>query len=341
MKRSATALACLLACASPAAASLVTFQVYTGGVDVSTDGAVSTGNVATISAGIPSGASITAAYMYTATQWFAGGTDFSLSPPPGVQLNGNELTYDATFFNAGIAAARPEIRLSSHRADVTNIVAAAYDGLGGTYDFDYAETEFAGDIDGSALVVVFDDPTLSDRTVAILNGASSSTGDTATATFEDPLDPSAPGFDAELFLGINFSTGDSGQVSEIRLNGQLLSGNAGGFDDGIRSDGQLLTVGSFDDPISPPLPSSADDTERYDLTPFLSLGDTSLQINSFNGTNDDNIFLAVLDLTGTATITTPDDPGGPVIPPIPLPATGLLLLGALGLLGARQRLKSS
>ncbi len=63
--------------------------------------------------------------------------------------------------------------------------------------------------------------------------------------------------------------------------------------------------------------------------------------NSFNGTNDDNIFLAVLDLTGTATITTPDDPGGPVIPPIPLPATGLLLLGALGLLGARQRLKSS
>jgi hypothetical protein len=54
--------------------------------------------------------------------------------------------------------------------------------------------------------------------------------------------------------------------------------------------------------------------------------------DSFNASNDDNIFLAVLDLTGKATLPPPPPP-----PVVPLPASALLLAGAIGALGLRKQ----
>ena len=107
---------------------------------------------------------------------------------------------------------------------------------------------------------------------------------------------------------------------------------AGNNDDGLAiADGELITVGSFDDPYSGVLPTRENDHERYDLLDVVADGATNLLINTVNPTDDDNIFLAVLTFSGEADII--------VDPPseIPLPASIWLMLTALGGLGAFSR----
>lgn len=329
-----TLLATMLMTASlTATAGIATFETYTGSFGVSTDGVASNGDIRTISASIPAGSTITAAYLYTATQDHSNNNPaiFFNTPPSGVTLDGVEVSYDASFPNLGTKAVRPDINLSSHRADVTSIVQSGFDtNIGGIFDFDYSETGNNFNIDGSGLVVVYNDPALSEQTVAILNGAQSSDGDSFVVNLADPVDLTDPGQVAEMVLGINFSC--CGQDSQIDVNGTLLTENAGNDDDGISgSNGELITVGSFDDPFSGLLPSYANDSEKYDLRDVLADGTSDLMINTLNPTNDDNIFLAVLTFSGAADITTPA---------VPLPASIWLMLTALGGLGFFSRKNS-
>lgn len=315
-----------LLAASTASAALVGFQSYTGNVAMSTDGFGSSSGAGTISASALAGSTVVAAYLYTATY------DDS-SVPSTVTLNGTSVTYSATMPNATACC-----NLRSHRADVTSIVAPVINGgAGGVYNFDYNENN-ANDIDfidGSALVVVYRNPALPVASVGILDGFASVTGDTTSINFANPLDPDAPGFFAEMILGIGFSCCDS-QRSTVTVNGDVLTENAGNFDDGLDlANGSLFTVGSFDDPISAGGGNYENERERYDLSDYITAGDTTITVDTFNASQDDNIFLAGFYVSGVAGFNEP--------PPsaIPLPAGGLLLISAMAGLGLMRRRKTA
>jgi len=277
-------------------ASLTVFQTYNGNVGYSSDGFGSLSQSGIISASVPVGSTVLAAYLYTGV--------YSFSGPPAYDstLNGIDVNYGPLVPNATACCG-----IASARADVTATVAAVINGGGGgVYNFTVTEASEAQD--GEALVVVYSNPLLAVATVGILDGFASVTGDSATINFADPLNPLAPGFFAEMIIGDNFSC--CGQRSTITVNGQLMTENAGNFDDGeMAANGTLITVGSFDDPFSPLNPGYDTDTERYNLIPFITAGDTSITVRTINASEDDNIFLAVFHVTGEADITTvPDQP---------------------------------
>ena len=315
-----------------AKAALVSFQTFTGNVAASTDGWGGLDGVGTISASVPAGSTVVAAYIYSAT------FDPALrdppnpgqtTPPSAVTLNGMVVNYDVSNPNDTSCCS-----LSSHRADVTSIVSAAVGTGGGVFNFDIAENADNDRTDGHALVVVYSNPTLPEATVGILDGFADVTGDTTSINFADPLAPSDPDFFAEMVLGINFSC--CSQRSNVDVNGMLLTENAGNFDDGEDlGNGSLITVGSFDDPFSPSNPTYADDTERYDLSSFVTAGDTSIVIDTFNSSQDDNIFLASFYVSGIAGINEP-----PPTNVVPVPGAIWLFgvgLSGLGVFSRRRR----
>lgn len=302
-------------------ASLASFQSFNGNVALSTDGWGGSDGSGVISASAPNGSTVMAAYLYTATQG-------SSTVPTTVTLDGNSVSYTNTSANATACC-----NLRSHRVDVTSIVKPVIDGGGGgVYNFAVAEGSNNGSIDGHALVVVYSNPTLPNASVGILDGFASVTGDTTSINFAQPLAPADPGFFAEMFLGINFSC--CGQRSTINVNDSLLTQNAGNFDDGENeANGSLITVGSFDDAVSALNPTYADDHEHYDLSSFITAGDTSIKVDTINASQDDNIFLAAFYVSGEAGFNEPP----PSTPAIPLPAAGWLMITGLGGLAALRR----
>ena len=261
---------------------------------------------------------MTAAYLYQATN--------NTTSVQAITLDGNAVTFGPRVQNATACCS-----LASARADVTSLLAPVINGgAGGTYNFTIGEGS-SGVTDGTALVVVYELASLAETTVALLDGFASVTGDTATFNFATPLDPTAPGFVADMRLGIGFSFNSgntAGQTSTVDVNGTRITNNAGNFDDGAGANGALITVGGSDDPYSALLPDVLGDHERYDLTPQIMNGDTSITVNTANASRDDNIFLAAFRVSGKATVITPG---------IPEPTTwGMMVLG-FGMIGRTLR----
>ncbi len=295
--------------AGSASATLTSFQTYTGNVGYSSDGFGSVTQSGTISASVPTGSTVLAAYLYSATNFqvgFAGGT-----------LNGTALSYGPAVVNTDACC-----DIASQRMDVTSIVKPVIDGgAGGIYTFPITETSSSQD--GEALVVIYSNPLLPTGTFGMLDGFARTSGDTTAINFGAPLDPSAPGFFAEMFIGDGFSCCD--QASTITVNGTTITNSAGNNDDSIDAspaNGNLITVGGFNDPYSPFLPTYDQDHERYNLVPYITAGDTSISVTTFNSSHDDNIFLAGFYVSGVAGINTP---------PTGVPEPGSLGLFGLGL----------
>jgi hypothetical protein len=318
---------------APAAASLTVFHTYVGNVGLSTDGWGSLDQSGVISASAPAGATVLAAFLYTTTN-----NNGSLSGVGGT-LNGTPVNYASLGVNTSACC-----QLTAGRTDVTSIVAPVINGgPGGIYNFAITETSVSQD--GEALVIVYTLPSLPIATIGILDGFASVTGDSTSLSFATPLNPAAPGFVADMRLGIGFSCGDPGcagyptpQASTVAVNGTTITTNAGNHDDSeeaLAGDGNLITVGGFDDPYSPFLPSYADDHERYDLTPEIANGSTLISVTTSNASQDDNIFLATFFVSGEALVN--NTPGA-----VPEPGTiSLLLCGGILAAGYRKFRRSS
>lgn len=319
---------------SLAYADLSPIGIWTGHVGLSIDAIGSNSSpVGDIQAAIPTGATIEAAYLYSA------GTPFPWYPNSpqttadyngaGVTLAGNAITNYSAIVGASALPSRPDLgTFYTGRADVTGLITSLAT-AGPNYNWTVTEgTALNNRIDGEVLAIVYSQPTLPNGSVVLLDGGQNTAGETTTVNFASPLgNVSDPNFFTDMSLAISFSTGDS-QHSLIDINGPTnrLSTSAGGFDDGVEADGGLITAGGIGDsnanPADPNSTVSSLDDELYSLVPFLHNGDTSFTIFTQNPTNDDNIFLMGLHTSAEV---------GSVNPTVPEPGT-MLLLGS-GMVG--------
>lgn len=119
------------------------------------------------------------------------------------------------------------------------------------------------------------------------------------------------------------------------MNGGPLTNCAGNRDDGSPlgdgDNGTLITIGGVgDDILNPPDPTGpgGNDDELYDISSFLKQGDPLVNLTTSNPSNDDSIFIAILQLTADIVNVCPLPPCGPQVP-----APSALLLLSSGLLG--------
>lgn len=271
-------------------------------------------NGGTISTIVPVGSRVEKAFLYASEFTFNGGID----PAATLSLGANSTTVSG-FTPLGFANSF----LQAYRLDVTNFVQSAVGGGSATpYDFTISNIQASNSIDGYVLAVVYSNPLSGLHTIAFLDGASATAGDSFTVTFPDPVDSTVPNFQALMSVGIGFGyqAGFNGQRSQISVNDRLLTAMAGGEDDGVAQNGGLITVGGVgDDPANPSIPDAVPpsgtnatrfDDELYNLavgsstdaTPYLANGTQSLVVKTFNPSNDDNIFFTGFNLSGKAVI---------------------------------------
>jgi hypothetical protein len=322
----------LCAVSGAASAALTLAGSWNGNVGVSVDGIGSNASpVGQVQATIPVGATILQAFLYSAgtpSPWYADSpTTLAAYNGAGITLAGNAITNFDTLM--GATSTRADIgQWYTARADVTSLVQSLTAGaVTNNFSWDVVEGSLNNRIDGEVLAIVYSHASLPMGSVALLNGGQNTGGETSVVNLGTPLtDPNAPGFAAQLGLGISFSC--CNQQSTVQINGTTVTDTAGGLNDGLTSaDGSLITVGGLGDDPGNNVGYASDD-ELYDLRPFLSTGDTSFSITTNNPTNDDNIFFTSLYLTGQIT---------DVRPAIPEPETYALMLAGLGVVAAMAR----
>ncbi|MEJ5125852.1 IPTL-CTERM sorting domain-containing protein [Comamonas sp. MYb21] len=288
--------------AAPAHAALVNFYSATGKLGLSVDGCGTVSDKCNIDVNKPSSsATVKTAFLMTASSGFSGAVLANAS----ISLAGQPVNWVESLPN-GIGS-------NNYRADVTSIIKPILDPAAVGISGIEVDESVAGSslVDGSILVVVFDDPSQPKASSVLLNfGAQEIMGDTFNVTLASPIDPAVPGSQLDMGLGISFGyqEGTTGQNSVVQVNGQTLTSSAGGDDDGEHSDGALITVGglgdSNDNPADPLAPSTnaRSDDELYSLLPFLSSSTTSISTYTINASSDDNIFFAYFQSSSPAII---------------------------------------
>jgi hypothetical protein len=341
-RRLATALALTGAAAAtlgagPAAASLdvlrpsptdqITFYGHGG---YSSDG-IGESDGGSLRADVPAGSTVRQAYLYGSYESYPSGQPSLTTFERTVSFDGAPVvltevsktdTVNDTFYAA--------------RADVTTTVAAQVGGGGAVTSF-AASGPPGRPLHGLALVVIYENPASPRESIAILDGFASPSGDNAKLTYSAPLNTGVAGFRATMALGIGWSAQGSmgdhacygGQASTVDVNSARLASCAGNADDSPNS---LITVGgvgdSFTNPTDPfdDYDGNGDDDELYDLAPFVGDGDAELNIDTTNASQDDNVFLAVIEIAARASAATNGQtpPAPPVLATPPdLTSTGV------------------
>lgn len=314
-----------LAC-SPAMASLAKSYQFNGKGNWSLDAAGSNSTpVGSISAVIPTGSTVEKAFLYSSL--------YTTSSTPTVDFDGT--VYGPTDWTAlGQTAG-----LQAFRTDVTSQVAAKVGGGSASpFSFSVDSESPNSTIDGEALAIVYSNPSEKERTIAFLDGFSATTGDSTALNLAEALTGAQladPTFEAMLSLGIGFGfQPGGGQVSLVDVNSQRMTSCAGGYDDGAATNGGLITIGGIGDdfttnPANPNCVSDSSqraDDEAYNLIPFLTAGDSVIDIDTINPSNNDNIFFAGVNITAVAGVNEPP----PVTGNVPAPAGLFLMLAGLG-----------
>jgi len=262
----------------------------------SADAIGTTSHSGVVSADVPSGSTVQQAYVYV-TKYS------SCSASNTINFDGQSVTVDK-IGNASWGGC-------AYRADVTSQVATKIGTGSGITDFN-TNYNSASSADGVVLVVIYSNPSSPEVSIAVLDGAQNSAGDTFLLGLAKPLDKTVPGFFATMSLGIGFSyqgvnghVCGGGQTSTIDINGQRLTSCAGNYDDGQGANGALITVGGIGDDVNnPPNPngSGGEDDELYNISDFLNNGDTQIIVNTRNPSNDDIIFLSIIEITAQASV---------------------------------------
>ena len=316
-------------------AALLTSNQFNGNGNWSLDGVGSNNTpVGNISAFVPVGSRIEKAFLYSST--YSNRNSFV----PTVNFDGTTIS-GAAWANLGTTSA---LNLTAFRVDVTNQVAAKIgSGSASNFTFSVLSENPNNRIDGEALAIVYSNPNELERTIAFLDGFTNPAGDTTSVNLSDPLTSTQlanPNFEALLSLGIGFGAGNE-QFSTVNINGARLTSSAGGFNDGARVDGALLTIGglgdSIDNPANPNSNSSPDD-ELYSLKSFLAAGNTQIKIDTTNPSNNDNIFFAGVNITARAGVNAPPPSSTAVPEPFTIVGT---LIGATVAFRTRKRLKAT
>jgi hypothetical protein len=145
----------------------------------------------TLQAFVPENSVIEKAFLYTSLTY--GNSSFN-----SVNFDGTLLS-QSDFTDLG---ANPNLR--AFRADVTSQVAAKVgNGSASRFDFSILSENNTFSIDGEVLAIVYRNASEAERTIAFLDGFSSSAGDNFTVNLGSPLvDPTTPGFEALVYRGI-------------------------------------------------------------------------------------------------------------------------------------------
>jgi hypothetical protein len=307
---------------------------YFVNADLSIDGLGALGvGSGQVQANVPVGSQVLGAYLYTASIWNRSTVD--------------SVTFNGTRFNpsGGTLLGPNRNPATTIRYDVTSVVRSVVDGgPGGLYNFNLQEH---GDHDGSVLVVAYSNASTQGRSALIYDGELATTGGVTRFNLANPYS----GGNMLMSLASSFSVQPARGAPQFSLidvrtssnpNARRLSSSAGGADDRISgqtsANGNLITVGGIgDNPAnvdpfanpSPLEPNPNPDDELYNLAlgnvvdanPFISLGDTWVELNTLNPSNDDNIFGMFVSADFVI---------------IPTPGTAVLL-GLGGLLAARRR----
>jgi hypothetical protein len=294
--------------------------VETGQYSWSIDGLGTLDGTGNIQAQKPTGGTVYRAYFVAAQ--VLDGSQPTLNEASNIELNGLPVTFQYESLDAGGPDAGNGF--NNYFADVTSLVSSTINGQpAGVVDI--AVDEGGLDVEGTALVVLFNDSNVDVATVVLAFGNSSPDGDSFTLAFDALTTPQTQ--DLQMSVGISYSYDRDGnsrvdwQSSTIVVNDVLMTDMAGSDDDCDEpdhandcGDDALVTVGGVGDNTTNPTMPSADtwsqaaDDELYSLTPFVEVGDTSINVETSNPSSDDNIFLDAFYLKHvSATLTGGDD----------------------------------
>jgi hypothetical protein len=277
----------------------------TGFISVSVDGLGMLGDTGIIKVNKPEGASVRKAYLMASSHGINGPSTINdgevelLNTPVTWELaQFNSAGFDSDFFHNVFAEVTQIVRDEINSADP------------GMVDIQIRELD-SNKINGTILVVVFDDPGQNEsRGLVLFFGSQRTDGDSFTINLAQPYQS---GDQMIMGLGISHgfqSTTGTDMVNLIDINNIRMTSSAGGEDDGESINGALITVGGISDSVDLPDPfagSSGFDTddELYDFSSFLLPGDTQIELFSINPTDDDDIFFAYL-LTSAPAAVIPD-----------------------------------
>lgn len=306
----------------PAAmAALQPFYSASGSVDLSQTGfADNSGNPIVNPIVKPSaGATVQKAFLFSAGV-------------PGYTPQNGDITLDGSpvvFSDTPVSSTFSEM---TRHSDVTSIVKPIIDSApAGNVNQTVNEVNDTYSLDGEALVVIFNDPAVSNNSVALMYGTQDTSGDTFHVGFAQPINLSTQSIQFAIGDAYSYQT-TSDQYSLVDVNGTppnpsnptagpdaaRLTTSAGGEDDATPpcdANGCLLTIGGVGDSTANPadpfaIPSDCNasppwrcDDELYTLgSPYVKNGDTSMSVYTLNPSSDDDIFYSSFQFNGIAAV---------------------------------------